>query len=97
MDVRTSSALDVEMARRLLATVDQDDAIAALEAELRTRQERRAERERRRGRPRAVNCFICGCFKSRPSSICGQCGDEPVTYNGSAHEFDEAYYGERVP
>lgn len=60
------------------------------------RRDRREERERRRGRPRSVNCFVCGCFKSRPSSICTICGDEPGTHNGDPMQFDEAYYGERV-
>lgn len=60
------------------------------------RRDRREERERRRGRPRAVNCFQCGRFKSRPSSICAFCGDEPGTHNGNPLKFDEAYLGERV-
>lgn len=38
----------------------------------------------------------CGCFKSRPSAVCSQCGDDPVTHNGSALEYDEAHYGRRV-
>lgn len=38
-------------------------------------------------------CFNRRCrkFKPRPSSVCGQCGDDPVTYNGDRMEFDRAH------
>lgn len=36
-------------------------------------------------------CFSCGRFKSRPSSVCGHCGDDPVTFGGDRREFDRAY------
>jgi hypothetical protein len=68
------------------------------------RQDRREERERRRGRPRPVNCRSCGGFKSRPSSVCSRCGHDPVgNVSGELGAttidrlvFDEAVYGERV-
>lgn len=36
-------------------------------------------------------CFVCGRRKPRPSSVCPHCGDDPLTYGGSAQEFDRAY------
>lgn len=39
----------------------------------------------------AANCKICGCFKSTPSSVCGQCGDDPVTHHGDRREYDRAH------
>lgn len=60
------------------------------------RQDRTIERERRRGRPRPVQCRNCKRFKSRPSSICSHCGDEPGTYNGDPRVYDDAVWGERV-
>lgn len=45
-------------------------------------------RPRRRRAWRALaNCKRCGRFKSRPSSVCGWCGDDPVPYN-----WDRALY-----
>lgn len=38
-----------------------------------------------------ASCFVCGRFKSRPSSICGHCGDDPVSFNGDPYEFDRAH------
>lgn len=56
---------------------------------------RKAERERRKQeagfRTGSIPCFICGKRKSRPSSVCGYCGDDPLTHGGSALEFDRAY------
>lgn len=86
----------VVAARAIVHAVDFAELEEILHEEWRRRAERREERERRRGRPRAVNCFICGRFKSRPSSICDFCGDVPGTHNGDSRVFDEAYYGERV-
>jgi hypothetical protein len=38
-----------------------------------------------------AHCFQCGDFKSRPSSVCTRCGDDPVSHNGDRREFDRAY------
>lgn len=38
-----------------------------------------------------ANCDICGKFKSRPSSVCGVCGNDPVTHNGDRREYDRAH------
>ena len=64
------------------------------EAQLELAWERAQERKRRRGGPRRFNCFSCGRFKPRPSSVCRSCGDDPVSFNGDRREFDRAYgYG----
>jgi hypothetical protein len=50
---------------------------------------REAEAEVTRGHRRgAANCERCGKFKSRPSSVCGWCGDDPV---GNATNGDPAF------
>ena len=36
-------------------------------------------------------CQSCGKFKSDPAAVCGQCGDDPVTFNGDRREFNRAY------
>jgi hypothetical protein len=38
-----------------------------------------------------AQCRSCKKFKSRPSSVCGQCGDDPVTYNGDRRQYDLAH------
>lgn len=38
--------------------------------------------ERRKGRHTA-QCLSCAKFISRPSSICGQCGNDPVVWNAA--------------
>jgi uncharacterized OB-fold protein len=35
-----------------------------------------------------ANCKSCGSFKSRPSSECPRCGDDPVTHNGNRRAYD---------
>lgn len=55
--------------------------------------ERRKEREGHtyHRRPRKyAKCLVCGRFKSRPSSVCDYCGDDPVTYNGDPRQYDLA-------
>jgi len=39
----------------------------------------------------AANCASCGCFKSSHAAVCGQCGDDPVTYRGDRAEHNRAY------
>lgn len=64
-----------------------------------TREERWARRAMREGeanarygmRTGAFPCQNCGKFKSRPSSVCGQCGDDPVSFNGNRASYDAAY------
>lgn len=71
----------------------------AREARDRAREESRArhsirvaEAERDYGHKRgAARCFSCNSFKSKPSAICGRCGDDPVTHNGDRREFDRAH------
>lgn len=94
---------EIERARAAVQSIDFEEIEALLYDEWKARDERRRAREARQGRPRAVNCFSCGKFKPRPSSICGQCGDDPVgnVTNGDPTaadrlEFDESRYGERV-
>lgn len=90
------SAERVRSARLAIRAIDAAAVEDVIYLEHERREARRLEAELRRGRPRAVNCFSCGCWKARPSSVCGQCGDDPVTHNGSAQDFDTAYYGEVV-
>jgi hypothetical protein len=43
---------------------------------------------------RAANCGVCGRFKSRPSDVCGFCGDEPTQYGSGRAEragYDREY------
>ncbi len=66
--------------------------------ELEERRDASLEREGRReasyGMAKRAPCGCCGRFKPRPSSRCDYCGDEPVSHNGSSHDFDMAYgYG----
>lgn len=35
-------------------------------------------------------CGSCGRIKSRPSDPCDFCGNDPVTHNGDAREYDRA-------
>ena len=56
------------------------------EAQLELAWEPAQERKRRRGGPRPFNCFSCGRFKPRPSSVCRSCGDEPVSFNGDRRD-----------
>jgi hypothetical protein len=41
-----------------------------------------------RNRRAYANCAHCGKFKSRPSAVCGHCGDDPVPYNWSRMLYD---------
>ena len=86
----------MERVRDLLRSIDGDQVREVMVAEYKVREGRRFERELRRGRARPVNCFVCGRFKPRPSSVCDFCGDDPVTHHGDRQAFDEAHYGERV-
>lgn len=38
----------------------------------------------------ARQCGVCKRFKSRPSSICDHCGNDPVSYNGDRFAYDQA-------
>lgn len=43
------------------------------------------------GRPRRyARCASCQRFKSRPSSCCGYCGDDPVSACVTRYEYDRA-------
>jgi hypothetical protein len=93
----------IAAARWRLHAVDLTDVEDDLYEEWRRRQARREEREARRGRPRAANCFGCGRFKSRASTPCDYCGGDPVgnAPNGDPDfadrkSYDEAIYGERI-
>lgn len=46
---------------------------------------------------RYARCRRCHRFKSRPASVCGQCGDDPVTYRGDRFEYDRAHGWEDYP
>jgi hypothetical protein len=105
--VAVLEALDRRAQRRsraLLAAVSDDQVREVMVDEYRDRAERTLERELRRGRPRPVQCFSCKRWKPRPSSVCGQCGDDPVGNVSGALgptsadrlTFDESYYGERI-
>ena len=48
----------------------------------------RPYRRRRRGWRAYANCPCCGKFKSRPSAVCGWCGDDPVPHNWDRHLYD---------
>lgn len=37
-----------------------------------------------------AKCQRCGSFKSRPSSECARCGDNPVTVGGDPYAYDRA-------
>lgn len=97
-------ARSVARTRRMIAAVDELEVREIMVDEYRRREQRRHDREEQRGRPRPVQCFSCKrCWKSRPSSPCTRCGDDPVTR--TAHmdptredrlRFDDSYYGERV-
>lgn len=53
---------------------------------------REGERDRDYGMTRgAAHCDSCGRFKSRPSSVCSYCGNDPVSHHGDAREFDRAH------
>lgn len=93
----------VELVRRTIAAIDGNAVRDVMVEEYKRREARALERELRRGRPRPVQCFSCKRFKPRPSSICGQCGDDPVGRTThmdptpfDRQRFDESYYGERV-
>lgn len=36
-------------------------------------------------RPFVPHCFTCGQFKSRPSSVCTKCGDDPVSMTNAEY------------
>jgi hypothetical protein len=36
-------------------------------------------------------CASCNAFKSRPSAVCTECGDEPYSFNGDPRDFDRAH------
>lgn len=56
------------------------------------RQMREADRAVNYGmRTGAANCAVCAKFKPRPSSVCGSCGDDPVSHNGDRREYDRAH------
>lgn len=43
-------------------------------------------------RPRhRAKCGCCSKFKPRPSSVCGSCGDDPVTHNGDRWMYDREH------
>lgn len=89
-------AKDPDLKRALVnGDADPDFVLEQAAKELSKLEGRRAvrlEREERKGLERgAFPCFSCGHFKSRPSAVCGYCGDDPVTWGGSAADFDRAY------
>lgn len=91
-----SWARDEDLYRSLIAgETTIEDVTELAEKELAARNGRRYERlrhEHERGfRTGAFPCFICGKFKRRPADVCNYCGDDPVTYRGSAEEFNRAY------
>lgn len=49
------------------------------------------KRRRLRGRTNVPQCGRCHRFKSRPSSVCGHCGDDPVSYLGDRWAYDRAH------
>lgn len=75
--------------------VDRDYIIEQAERELSQLEGRRTDRlrseERRGTETKRFNCTVCGHFKNLPSDVCGWCGDDPVTWGGSAAEFDRAH------
>lgn len=94
-------ANDADLKQALIAgEVTIDDVTETAERELTALMGRRADRERleeNRGlRKGPIPCFVCGRFKPRPSSVCDNCGDDPTSYHGSAHELDEAYGYDRL-
>lgn len=100
---RPIDARQVELVRRTIAAIDGGQVREVMVEEYKRREDRRLARRLQRGRPRPVQCFSCKRFKPRPSSVCGQCGDDPVTRTthmdptpADRQRFDESYYGERV-
>lgn len=65
-----------------------------------TREERWAQKVMREGerarnygmRTRPARCGSCNKFKSRPSSVCGSCGDDPVGNTQSPEFADRLNY-----
>jgi hypothetical protein len=79
----------------LAGELSTDDVEAMAFDEYQRREYRAAERDRRKQeagfRTGSIPCFVCGRRKPRPSAVCAFCGDDPVTYGGSALELDRAY------
>jgi rRNA maturation endonuclease Nob1 len=51
----------------------------------------RRERVRRRWGRLTAQCKSCKKFIKRPSSVCGWCGNDPVSYNGDRRQYDLAH------
>lgn len=100
-DAGVKWARDADLKRALIAgETSIEDVTELAERELTGLMDRRGDRARLEGnrglRQGSFSCFVCGRFKRRPSDICDNCGDDPVTYGGDAGAFDEAYGYDRL-
>lgn len=94
-DIAAELGVTRQAVQKVLREVRREEDERELAGAMLERQVNGMIREERAGLGR-VNCGSCGAFKSRPHSVCSQCGDDPVTHAGSVHEYDEAIYGRRV-
>lgn len=85
-----------QMVQKIIREAERGEAEADAEADYYAAKARADERAHMKGlgfTPADRQCGVCHRFKSAPSAVCDYCGDDPVTYNGSARDYDAAYAG----
>lgn len=85
-----------QMVQKIIREAERGAELADREAAYWTAKAKADEREALRGlgfTAKDRQCGVCHRFKSAPSAVCDFCGDDPVTHNGSARDYDAAYAG----